>query len=164
MILGNLPTLKKLIYENIKNCYSDLHLINIADFGSGYGGTSRYLLKKLKDQNKTFTLDCFDISKENCIINTEQNIINNYDINVLHTSFLNIPFSKKYNIIYSEDAFIHINDRELIFKQINKILLKNGLSTLSDIILTDNRDSTYLKEVYDRINIELIIEFTNSQY
>ena len=152
---------KKLIFDSIKNYYNNLHLINIADFGSGYGGTSRYLYQKLTEENNKFTIDCFDISKENCIVNTKQNIINNCDINVLHTSFLNIPFSKKYNIIYSEDAFIHINDRELIFKQINKILLKNGLLIFSDIILTDNHDLTSLKEVYDRIKISNIESTTS---
>lgn len=152
---------KALIFDSMKNFYKDLHLVNIADFGAGYGGTSRYLYKKLKEENKTFTIDCFDISKENCIVNTEQNIASNCDINVLHTSFLNIPFSKKYNVIYSEDAFIHINDREQIFKQISKILLKNGLLIFSDIILTDNHDSKGLQEVYDRIGITNI-ETTNS--
>ena len=152
---------KKLIFDSIKNYYSNLHLINIADFGSGYGGTSRYLYKKLKEANNKFTIDCFDISKENCIVNTKKNIINNYDINVLYTSFLDIPFSKKYNVIYSEDAFIHINNRELIFKQISKILLKNGLLIFSDIILTDNHNLSEIQEVYDRINITNI-ETTNS--
>lgn len=152
---------KELIFDSMKNFYQDLHLINIADFGAGYGGTSRYLYNKLKEENKIFTIDCFDISKENCMVNTEQNIFNNCDINVLHTSFLNIPFSKKYNVIYSEDAFIHINDRELIFKQISKILLKNGLLIFSDIILTDNHHKNDLQEVYDRIGITNI-ETTNS--
>ena len=147
---------KALIFDCMKKYYLDLHLINIADFGSGYGGTSRYLYKKLEKENKKFTIDCFDISKENCMVNTEQNILNNCDINVLYTSFLNIPFSKKYNIIYSEDAFIHINDRELIFKQVSKILLKNGLLIFSDIILTDNNNPLELQEVYDRINIKNI--------
>lgn len=144
---------KKLMFNKIEKYHPDLHLINIADFGAGYGGTSRYLYKQLKEQNNKFTLDCFDISKENCMVNTEQNIVNNYDINVLHTSFLDIPFSKKYNIIYSEDAFIHINNRELIFKQIDKILLKNGLFIFSDIILTDTHNLNEIQEVYDRINI-----------
>lgn len=152
---------KKLIFDNIKNYYSNLHLINIADFGSGYGGTSRFLYKNLKEENNKFTIDCFDISKDNCIVNTKQNIVNNCNINVLYTSFLDIPFSKKYNVIYSEDAFIHINDRELIFKQVSKILLKNGLLIFSDIILTDKHDLNELQEVYDRINITNI-ETTNS--
>ena len=60
---------KELIFNSRRNCYLDLHLINIADFGSGYGGTS-HLYKKLENENKNLLIDCFDISKENCMINT----------------------------------------------------------------------------------------------
>ena len=91
----------------------------IADFGSGYGGTSRFLYDKLQDKHK-FHIDCFDISHDNCVINTQKNILNNYDIPVYNISFLTIPFQKNYNCIYSEDAFIHINDRNLIFKEITR--------------------------------------------
>ena len=42
---------KALIFDCMKKYYLDLHLINIADFGSGYGGTS-HLYKKLENENK----------------------------------------------------------------------------------------------------------------
>ena len=125
----------------------------IADFGSGYGGTSRFLYDKLQDKHK-FHIDCFDISHDNCIINTQKNILNNYDIPVYNISFLTIPFQKNYNCIYSEDAFIHINDRNLIFKEINTKLLKGGILIFSDIILTDDCDLEKIDEVYKRVNIK----------
>ena len=125
----------------------------IADFGSGYGGTSRFLYDKLKDKHK-FHIDCFDISHDNCIINTQQNIENNYDIPVYNISFLKIPFQNNYNCIYSEDSFIHINDRNLIFESINTKLLKDGILIFSDIILTDNCNLKEIDEVYKRVNIK----------
>ena len=124
----------------------------IADFGSGYGGTSRFLYSKLSTLHK-FSIDCFDISEDNCIINTHKNILQNCDIPVYNMSFLNIPFTKNYNCIYSEDAFIHINDRNSIFKEINSKLLKGGVLIFSDIILTEKCNRDEIHEVYNRVGI-----------
>jgi len=144
---------KKYICNFIKMYYRGNY--NIADFGSGYGGTARYLYDNLfsKYYKTKSTIDCYDISHDNCIINTFKNINNNYDIPVYNISFLNIPFSKKYNIIYSEDAFIHINNRDLIFKEINYKMLVDGCLIFSDIILTDNCNHREIQEVYKRVNI-----------
>ena len=128
----------------------------IADFGSGYGGTARFLYDKLNKSKKEFYIDCFDISHDNCVINTHKNILNNYDIPVYNMSILDIPFSKNYNIIYSEDAFIHINERTTIFKEINKKLLLGGILIFSDIILTDNYNKDEIQEVYNRVNIKCL--------
>ena len=124
----------------------------IADFGSGYGGTSRFLYSKLSQLHK-ISIDCFDISEDNCIINTQKNILQNCDIPVYNMSFLNIPFTKNYNCIYSEDAFIHINDRSSIFKEVNSKLLKGGVLIFSDIILTEQCNHDEIQEVYDRVGI-----------
>jgi len=144
---------KKYICNFIKMYYRGNY--NIADFGSGYGGTARYLYDNLFSKYYTTksTIDCYDISHDNCIINTFKNINNNYDIPVYNISFLNIPFSKKYNIIYSEDAFIHINNRDRIFKEINYKMLVDGCLIFSDIILTDNCNHREIQEVYKRVNI-----------
>jgi SAM-dependent methyltransferase len=144
---------KKYICNFIKMYYRGTY--NIADFGSGYGGTARYLYDNLfsKYYEIKDSIDCYDISHDNCIINTFKNINNNYNIPVYNISFLNIPFSKKYNIIYSEDSFIHINNRDLIFKEINKKMLVDGCLIFSDIILTDNCNHNEIQEVYKRVNI-----------
>jgi len=146
---------KEYIYKFIKvYCQYSWGNYQIADFGSGYGGTARFLYDKLNTSKKDFYIDCFDISNDNCIINTNKNILNNYDIPVYNMSFLEIPFSKQYNIIYSEDAFIHINERSKIFKEINKKLLIDGILIFSDIILTDNQNKDDIQEVYERVNIK----------
>ena len=149
---------KKVFMYKFINMYSKYSWGNyqIADFGSGYGGTARFLYNKLNHTKKEFYIDCFDISHDNCIINTSKNILENYDIPVYNISFLEIPFSKQYNIIYSEDAFIHINDRSKIFKEIHKKLLKGGFLIFSDIILTDTHNKAEIQEVYDRVNIKYL--------
>lgn len=148
-----IDTKKEYMFKFIKMYMNDKwDKYYISDFGSGYGGTSRFLYSKLSKYHK-FSIDCFDISNDNCIINTQKNIINDYDIPVYNMSFLNIPFTKNYNCIYSEDAFIHINNRNLIFEEINKKLLKGGVLIFSDIILTDNYNENEIQEVYKRVNI-----------
>jgi 2-polyprenyl-3-methyl-5-hydroxy-6-metoxy-1,4-benzoquinol methylase len=145
---------KEYMYKFINLYSKDLcGKYQIADFGSGYGGTSRFLYDKLSLSKKQFNIDCFDISHDNCVINTYKNIQNNYDIPVYNISFLEISFSKKYNIIYSEDAFIHINERNKLFNKINKQLLQGGMLIFSDIILTDTYNKAEIQEVYDRVNI-----------
>ena len=58
------------------NMYTDnVKELNIADFGAGFGGTSRYIKKSL---SKTINIDCYDLSKENCVINTNKNIRPSY--------------------------------------------------------------------------------------
>ena len=156
-IKGGIDRKKEFMYKFI-NMYSKDSWGNyqIADFGSGYGGTARFLYNKLNHNKKEFYIDCFDISHDNCIINTHKNILENYDIPVYNISFLEIPFSRQYNIIYSEDAFIHINERSKIFKEINKKLLVEGILIFSDIILTDSHNKEEIKEVYDRVNIKCL--------
>ena len=147
---------KEYMYKFITTHLKDtLEKYYIADFGSGYGGTSRFLYDKLQYIHK-FHIDCYDISTDNCIINTSTNIKNNYDISVYNISFLKIPLKKKYNCIYSEDSFIHINDRNSIFESTNQKLLKNGFLIFSDIILTDNCNLGEIDEVYKRVNIKCL--------
>jgi 2-polyprenyl-3-methyl-5-hydroxy-6-metoxy-1,4-benzoquinol methylase len=144
---------KEYMYKFINSyCQSSGHY-QLADFGSGYGGTSRFLYDKLNLSKNKFDIDCFDISKDNCVINTYKNTMNNYEIPVYNISFLEIPFSKKYNIIYSEDAFIHINERSKLLNEINNKLLLEGILIFSDIILTDTYNKSEIQEVYDRVNI-----------
>ena len=148
---------KEYMYKFINTyCHHSWGNYQIADFGSGYGGTARFLYDKLNKSKKEFYIDCFDISHDNCVINTHKNILNNYDIPVYNMSFLDIPFSKNYNIIYSEDAFIHINERATIFEEINKKLLLGGILIFSDIILTDNYNKDEIQEVYNRVNIKCL--------
>jgi len=153
MIKNAIDTKKEYMYKFIQLYFNDNYSNNIADFGSGYGGTARYLYDKLKLNNIKFNIDCFDISPNNCFINTQKNILNDYKIPVYNMSFLNIPFSKKYNCIYSEDAFIHINDRNKIFNELNQKIVLGGLLLFSDIILTDTCNKNEIQEVYDRIKI-----------
>lgn len=146
------------------NMYTDnLKDLNIADFGAGFGGTSRYIKKSLC---KTINIDCYDLSKENCVINTNKNIVDKLNIGVYNLSIEKIPvIINYYNVIISEDAFIHIENKDNIFKEINRVLLNSGFLIMSDIVLTNEAQNIInynktndlnLQEVYDRIKINKI--------
>ena len=145
---------KEYMVNYIKRYCNFKDTLNISDFGSGFGGTSRYIYNKLNKTNNLI-IDNFDISNDNCEINIKKNIEQNMNINVYNMSFLNTHKPNNYyDIIYSEDSFIHINNRNLIFEEINRILKKDGILIFSDIILTDQYNKNNINEVYDRVKIK----------
>lgn len=130
---------------------TNFEYITLADFGSGYGGTSRFLYKLFENKLK-MRIDNFDLSHENCLVNTLKNIEKNINIPVYNCSFLEIPVSdENYNLVISEDAFIHISDRDRIFKEVKRVLKPSGFLIFSDIILDDNYSDNSIDEVYSRV-------------
>ena len=152
-----------LTYANINP--EIINTIKIADFGSGFGGTARYLMKTLGSHLKNnpkskLTIDCYDLSIDNCNENFRKNIESNMNIGVYNTSFCETGSRKdEYNLIISEDAFIHVDDKTPIFKEASRILYK-GFFIFSDIFLTDNHGDD-IQEVYDRIGITKMETFSS---
>lgn len=130
--------------------------IKLADFGSGFGGTARYIHDKFVNEDIKFEIDCYELSKENCDIFLQKN--KNYtNINIYNTSFLETGKPDNYyDIIISEDAFIHINNKDEIFQETSRVLNINGMFIFSDIILTEKNTHIDINEVYKRININSI--------
>ena len=152
----------ELLYSFIIKYIQDFKQLSIADFGAGFGGTSRVIYNKLTDLDLNFIIDNYDISKDNCDKNIEKNKLNNCNIGVYNISFLEIPKKNNYyNVIYSEDAFIHINNRSTIFKEISRLLVPGGYLFFSDIILTDNYNKQDIDEVYKRVNINSLETFNS---
>jgi sarcosine/dimethylglycine N-methyltransferase len=126
----------------------------IADFGSGYGGTLRYISDKCEKNHHE--MDSYELSPENCEVNKEKNTKGNYKITVLNQSFLDTQKpNDTYDVIISEDAFIHINDKTELFMEISRVLKPGGFLIFSDIIMThkeNNRKEE--KDICERIGIE----------
>lgn len=144
----------EIIYKLINSYINHTNTIKIADFGAGYGGTSRYLYNTfIKDNIKPIIHD-YDISFDNCNQNLLHNLESDSNIAVYNLSFLN-TYSKDsfYDIIISEDAFLHINYKSGIFNEINRILNINGYLIFSDIIQTSEDNLDNIEEVYERIGI-----------
>jgi 2-polyprenyl-3-methyl-5-hydroxy-6-metoxy-1,4-benzoquinol methylase len=144
---------KSILIYRLINMYSSNSNIHIGDFGSGFGGTARMICKNRVNVN----IDCYDISKENCIINMTKNLKENVNISIYNLSFFNIPTNKNYyDIIISEDVFIHINNKNKLFEEMYRVLKPYGFIIISDIILTDKANKEDIKEVYERIGINNI--------
>lgn len=173
-IYDNETDINKITIDTIKKCSdkkSELMLklikmyknnttnYTIADFGAGFGGTSRYIKSNLVYPN---IIDCYDISNENCKVNILKNLENNLDIGVYNMSFLNIPVQNYYyDIIIAEDVFIHINNKNDLFKEMTRVITPSGFLILSDILLDDNYDSNNdidydISDVCKRIGINKI--------
>jgi 2-polyprenyl-3-methyl-5-hydroxy-6-metoxy-1,4-benzoquinol methylase len=146
-----------LIVEKIMLSNSFNDCLNVADFGAGFGGTARNLANTFKLLKKKYNIDCYDISDDNCEVNKNKSF-NDNNINIYNRSFTETEQPNDYyDVIISEDAFIHINDKSAIFKEINRILKPGGLLIFSDIIATTNNRND-LKDVYERININSIAD------
>lgn len=133
------------------NKYAPFHS-RIADFGSGYGGTLRYISDKCKKSK----MESYELSPENCEVNKEKNTKGNYKITVLNQSFLDTQKpDDTYDVIISEDAFIHINDKTELFMEISRVLKPGGFLIFSDIIMTHkDNNRTEEKEICERIGID----------
>ena len=142
---------------------------NIADFGSGFGGTARFIVESFNNNSTNtrnnnivhyYHIDCYDISKDNCHVNTTKTLKSIvYDkIKIYNRSFTDtLAKNNYYDFVISEDAFIHIDDKNDIFKEINRVLNKNGLLIFSDIIRTENANKKDIEEVCNRIGVSGII-------
>jgi len=174
--------IKRLIKNTIRNkcdvmyklirMYNYNNNYNIADFGSGFGGTARLIVESFDKSSKNSTnarynnivhychIDCYDISKDNCYVNTtktlKSNVYNN--ITIYNRSFTDtLAKNNYYDFVISEDAFIHIDDKNTVFKEINRVLNKNGHLIFSDIIRTENANKKDIDEVCNRIGVSGII-------
>ena len=146
-----------LIVEKIVLSNSFKDYLNIADFGAGFGGTARNVANTLKLLKKGYNIDCYDISSNNCDVNKTK-YFNDNKINIYNRSFTETGQPDNcYDVIISEDAFIHVNNKSEIFKEIYRILKPGGILIFSDIISTTTNHND-LKDVYDRIKINSIAD------
>lgn len=130
---------------------------NIADWGSGYGGTAR-VFSKLWGNLFNVSVSCYDLSDKNCEYNAKINALEEFsDITIYNQSFLEIE-NRWFDVIYSEDAFVHLDDKETIFKRAYENLNKDGFLIFSDIILKnpDTCDKETLDEICRRISVSNI--------
>jgi SAM-dependent methyltransferase len=124
----------------------------VLDFGCGSGIYANLLTKK------GAKISGFDISSEMIKIAKQKNPL--LDLRV--GSGYNIPFQQKFDIVFASLAIGYMSNWNLVFKQVGKVLNKNGLfvfSTDNPIIAcksrikVDNKDIIYLGEKdYFQIN------------
>lgn len=129
----------------------------VLDLGSGYGGSARYLAGTYGCR-----VTCLNLSEvqneRNRSLNREQGLDDR--ITVMHGSFETIPCDDdSFDIIWSQDAFLHSDRREIVLQEINRVLKPGGELIFTDPMQADDCPDGVLQPVYDRLSLESLASF-----
>ncbi|EAU41152.1 probable glycine-sarcosine methyltransferase [Fulvimarina pelagi HTCC2506] len=124
----------------------------VIDFGAGYGGSMRRLVKKYGCEAV-----CLNIS-------AAQNDRNRYlvrqaglrdKITVEHGVFEDVPAeNESFDVVWSQDSILHSNDRQKVLSEAYRVLKPGGTMVFTDPAQADDADSTELQPVYNRIGLQ----------
>ena len=123
----------------------------VLDLGSGYGGSARYLAKKLNCH-----VDCLNLSEAQNERNRKMNIDQSLGgfVSVIDGSFEDIPFNEgSFNIAWSQDAILHSGKREKVIDETSRVLKKGGEFIFTDIMQSDDCPEGVLQPILDRIHL-----------
>jgi len=129
----------------------------LLELGAGYGATARYLAREHK-----FRVDCLNLSQtqnqRNRQLNQEQSL--EQQIQVIDGSFENLPFEKEsYDVVWSQDAFLHSNQRQKVMTEINRVLKPGGDIIFTDLMQRQNCPHDVIKPVLERFQLENLASF-----
>ncbi|CAH1385879.1 SAM-dependent methyltransferase [Candidatus Nitrotoga sp. M5] len=124
----------------------------VIDLGSGYGGSARYLAK-----TKGCHVTCLNLSDvqnaRNRMLNEQQGLTDK--VSVLHGSFESIPAEdSSFDLVWSQDAFLHSNQKQLVMKEIERVLKPGGEVIFTDPMQADNCPSGVLQSVLERLSLD----------
>lgn len=144
--------------EAMKNELSNIDQNSkVLDLGSGYGGSARYLAGETGCH-----VTCLNLSEvqneRNRQLNQEQELDEN--ITVLHGSFESIPCEDtEFDVVWSQDAFLHSDRREVVLREIDRVLKTGGELIFTDPMQADDCPEGVLQPVYDRLNLDSLASF-----
>ena len=129
----------------------------VLDIGAGYGGSARRIA-----QNYGCRVHCLNISEA-------QNDINRYKngraglqdkIKVVHGVFEDIPEpDNSFDAVWSQDAILHSDQREIVLKQVFRVLKPGGEFIFTDPMQADDVPEGVLQPVYDRLKLKNLGSF-----
>lgn len=61
---------------------------------------------------------------------------------------------ESFDVIFSNEAILHSRDKSKLMKEIARMLTKDGICVISDIIEAPDVDRSKLREVYSRLDLE----------
>jgi sarcosine/dimethylglycine N-methyltransferase len=129
----------------------------IIDVGAGYGGSARWLAK-----NYGCHVNCLNLSEvqneRNRLLNSKQELDDRID--VVDGSFEEIPAAdNSFDLAWSQDAILHSGNRELVLREIDRVLKPGGEVIFTDPMQADDCPEGVLKPVLDRIHLDSLGSF-----
>nr|VFK42873.1 MAG: sarcosine/dimethylglycine N-methyltransferase [Candidatus Kentron sp. SD]VFK48468.1 MAG: sarcosine/dimethylglycine N-methyltransferase [Candidatus Kentron sp. SD]VFK79476.1 MAG: sarcosine/dimethylglycine N-methyltransferase [Candidatus Kentron sp. SD] len=124
----------------------------LLDLGAGYGASARHLAREYG-----FRVDCLNLSEaqnaENKRLNREYGLDDKID--VFPGNFESLAFSDGiYDVIWSQDAFLHSNDRARILREIDRVLQPGGDIVFTDILEIEDCPNLALESVLARFGLK----------
>jgi sarcosine/dimethylglycine N-methyltransferase len=124
----------------------------VLDLGSGYGGSARYLARQFGCQ-----VTCLNLSEIQNQTNrklTAQAGLSNC-IQVVDGSFEDLSFATpaSYDVAWSQDAILHSGNRELVLREVDRVLKPGGCFIFTDPMQSDDCPTELLAPVLERIHL-----------
>ncbi len=125
---------------------------HVIDLGSGYGGSARYLADRYGC--KVVALNLSEVENDRARkLNKEQGL--DHLIEVIDGAFEDIPYpDETFDLVWSQDSFLHSPDRELVFREVARILKKGGEFVFTDPMQADDCPEDVLQPIFNRIHLE----------
>lgn len=126
--------------------------LRVLDLGAGYGATARHLVRQYG-----FRVDCLNLSEiqnlENQRLNQEQALTDH--IQVFQGNFESLEFPDGvYQAIWSQDAFLHSDNRPAILHEVHRVLQEGGDIVFTDILQAETCPADALQAVLARFGLK----------
>jgi sarcosine/dimethylglycine N-methyltransferase len=124
----------------------------VLDLGSGYGGSARYLAQRFGCR-----VTCLNLSEiqnqTNRKLTTQAGLSDR--IQVIDGSFEDLSFAApaSYDVAWSQDAILHSGNRELVLREVDRVLKPGGCFIFTDPMQSDDCPTELLAPVLERIHL-----------
>lgn len=132
--------------------------VKVLELGSGRGGLSRFIAKNLLEADKLDILFAANIAEEENNYNRQmasnQNIPQNKFV-VQYATFDDLRYTNEsFDIVFSNEAILHSRNKVKLMEEIARMLKKDGICVISDIIEAPGVDKSKLTDVYNRLSLD----------
>ena len=123
----------------------------ILDVGAGYGGSARWLAKRFGCK-----VTCLNLSEVENDRNRTKSRAQGLDhlVSAVDGSFDKLPFpDETFDIVWSQDAFLHGDDRGRIVKEVARVLRSRGQVVFTDIMAAEGVSPRDVVPVLERVQL-----------